>query len=66
MSEGMQLVYTHPELYIGALKAAPLLNLVPESLTHFSRLNPWGIGHAAPKFANQTFHTWWKQTHKKK
>ena len=66
MSEGMQLVYTHPELYIGALKAAPLLNLVPESLTHFSRLNPWGIGHAAPKFANQTFHSWWKQTHKKK
>ena len=66
MSEGMQLVYTHPSLYIGALKVAPLLNLVPESLTHFSNLNPWGIGHAAPRFAKPTFHTWWKQTHMKK
>lgn len=66
MSEGMRLIYMHPNLYVGALRAAPLLNLVPEGLTHFSRLNPWGIGHASPRFAHPTFHSWWKQTHKKK
>lgn len=66
MSEGMELLFDHPTLYTDALKLSPLANFVPEMLTHYSHLNPWGLGHAKPKFANQSFHSWWKEQQKKK
>ena len=61
MSEGMQLLFDNPTLYRTALSMAPLANYVPEAMTHFSRVNPWGIGHAKPEFAKPTFHAWWKK-----
>ncbi|WP_048798154.1 lactate utilisation protein LutB domain-containing protein, partial [Segatella buccae] len=61
MSTGMEVLFNHPGLYTSALRLAPLANVVPESLTHFSRLNPWGIGHAKPEFARKSFHELWKE-----
>lgn len=61
MSTGMEVLFNHPGLYTSALRLAPLANVVPESLTHFSRLNPWGIGHAKPEFVRKSFHELWKE-----
>lgn len=58
MSTGMAWIFSHPSVYQDALRMAPLANMVPEALTHFSHLNPWGIGHAKPIFAKQSFHEW--------
>ena len=72
MSVGMDVLFEHPNLYQAALRMAPLANLVPESMTHFTRLNPWGIGHTKPEFAKKSFHQLWKEgkvdgmKHKKK
>lgn len=66
MSEGMLTIFNHPSVYQAALKAAPLANAVPEQLTHFSHVNPWGIGHAKPMFAKQSFHEMWKKGEQKK
>jgi L-lactate dehydrogenase complex protein LldF len=61
MSKGMERLFAHPSLYQAALKVAPMANCVPEQFTHFSRLNPWGIGHSKPVFANESFHELWKK-----
>ena len=60
MSEGMSVLFNHPSLYGTAIGFAPLANYVPDSMTHFSNLNPWGIGHSMPKFAPKSFHQLWK------
>ena len=65
MSTGLKMLYDNPGLYTIALRFAPLANYVPESLTHFSNLNPWGIGHSKPEFAKKSFHQIWKEAHKK-
>ena len=61
MSKGMEALFEAPTLYQTTLKFAPLANLIPERLTHFSRINPWGIGHAKPEFAEKSFHQLWKE-----
>ena len=61
MSEGMSMLFDHPGLYKTALWFAPLANYVPDALTHYSNLNPWGIGHKKPVFAKKSFHEWWKE-----
>lgn len=61
MSGGMEYLFNHPAVYAGALKLAPLANMVPESLTHIDSINAWGIGHAMPKFAKKSFHQLWKE-----
>uniref|UniRef100_A0AB33JA71 Lactate utilization protein B n=2 Tax=unclassified Prevotella TaxID=2638335 RepID=A0AB33JA71_9BACT len=61
MSTGMKVLFNSPTLYTTALKFAPLANYIPEALTHFQRLNPWGIGHAKPEFAKKSFHELWKE-----
>lgn len=61
MSEGMSLLFNNPSLYRTALWLAPLANYVPEQMTHFSHLNPWGIGHTKPHFAEDCFHKQWKK-----
>lgn len=61
MSMGMKMLFNSPTLYTTALKFAPLANYVPEALTHFQRLNPWGIGHAKPEFAKKSFHELWNE-----
>ncbi len=61
MSEGMKVLFTHPALYNTTLRFAPLANYVPESFTHFSNLNPWGLGHTKPEFAKEPFHQLWKE-----
>lgn len=65
MSEGMTGLFTHPALYRAALSVDTLANCLPESMTHIDKLNPWGIGHAMPQFAKESFHKWWKKNHKK-
>ena len=61
MSEGMELLFEHPHLYASALKIAPLANAVPDSITHIRAINPWGVGHAMPQFARQSFQALWKK-----
>jgi L-lactate dehydrogenase complex protein LldF len=61
MSKGMTMLFDNPTLYNTALKIAPLANDVPECMTHFSRLNPWSIGHDKPHFAGESFHEMWKK-----
>ncbi len=61
MSTGMRILYDHPALYTTALRFAPLANWVPDSLTRFSRLNPWSVGHTKPIFAKQSFHELWRK-----
>ncbi|MGI6232746.1 MAG: lactate utilization protein B [Prevotella sp.] len=61
MSEGMEWLFDHPSLFETTLRFAPLANYVPEALTHYSHLNPWGIGHAKPVFAKESFHQMWKK-----
>ena len=65
MSEGMSLLFDHPSLYTTALKVAPIANYVPDSMVHSRKFNAWGIGHALPKFAGESFHEWWKKHHTK-
>ncbi len=64
MSGGMKYLFDHPTIYTTALRFAPLVNAVPEALLHSRKLNPWGIGHAMPEFAKQSFHQWWKTQNK--
>ena len=61
MSKGMEELFNHPLLYSSALRLAPLANLIPDNLTHIRSLNPWGVGHAMPKFASESFQTMWKK-----
>ena len=61
MSEGMEMLFDHPKLYTSMLHLAPLANLVPEVMTHYSNLNPWGLGHSKPVFAHKSFHELWKE-----
>ncbi|MBM6993744.1 MAG: lactate utilization protein [Prevotella sp.] len=65
MSGGMNLMFNNPSIYTTALRFAPLANIVPEALTRSRKLNPWGVGHAMPQFAKQSFHQWWKTQNKK-
>ena len=61
MSEGMKVLYDSSWLYHTALMFAPLADFVPERMTHFKHLNPWGIGHTKPEFAKKSFHELWKK-----
>ena len=61
MSEGMSTLFEHPALYHTAVWFAPLANYVPECITHYSNLNPWGIGHTKPEFAEESFHSLWEK-----
>ncbi|HEY9551417.1 MAG TPA: lactate utilization protein B [Prevotella sp.] len=61
MSKGMSFLYNHPFVYKTALDLAPLLNVIPDGMTRIDSLNPWGIGHAMPKFAGESFHELWKK-----
>ena len=66
MSKGMEELFDHPQLYSSALRLAPLANLIPEGLTHIRTLNPWGVAHAMPNFAKESFQTMWKKGKLKK
>ena len=61
MSMGMKVLFDSPMLYQTTLKFAPFINRVPEQLTKIGSLNPWGIGHAKPEFAEKSFHQLWKE-----
>lgn len=61
MSEGMELLFEHPQLYASVLKLAPMANIVPDNITHIRAINPWGVGHAKPEFAKESFQTMWKK-----
>lgn len=65
MSKGMKVMFDNPSLYVTALKFAPLVNYIPESLTRNDKLNAWGIGHSMPTFSKKSFHQWWKDQNKK-
>jgi len=60
----MSVIFDHPSLYDTAMWFAPFANYVPDSMTHFSNLNPWGIGHTKPEFAHKCFHQIWKDLNK--
>ena len=62
----MEELFDHPQLYSSALRLAPLANLIPEGLTHIRTLNPWGVAHAMPNFAKESFQTMWKKGKLKK
>lgn len=61
ISEGMEVLFDHPFLYASALKLAPLVNIVPDGITHIRAVNPWGVGHCKPEFAKNSFQALWKK-----
>ena len=61
MSEGMEMLFNHPALYASTLKLAPLANIIPDGMTHIRAVNPWGVGHAMPHFASESFQEMWKK-----
>ena len=60
VSAGMKTLFEHPSLYTTALKGAPLLNHLPDALTHV-KVNAWCKGHEMPVFAKESFHEQWKK-----
>lgn len=64
MSRGMTFLFSHPHVYTGTLRFAPLANLVPQSLTNIRALNPWSVAHDKPIFAKKSFHQIWKEINK--
>lgn len=57
MSKGMSLLFNHPALYQSALKAAPMINIIPTDVG----LNPWAFGHKMMRFPKKSFHELWKE-----
>lgn len=64
MCKGMALVMNGPKRFNTALKFAPIANHLPRFLMYNS-LNAWGKDRELPKFASQSFNTWWKKQIKK-
>ncbi len=60
MSQGMSFLFSHPAVYTGALRLAPLANWVPAPLMNL-KLNPWAYGHKMMKFPQKSFHQLWKE-----
>ncbi|MFA6843461.1 MAG: lactate utilization protein B [Bacilli bacterium] len=60
MSDGMRMMFQQSGVYHAAVKAAPLMNLMPRALI-YCKANKWGIGREVPQFAKQSFTSWWKK-----
>lgn len=60
MSDGMRMMFKQSGIYHAALKAAPLINLMPRALI-YCKADKWGIGRELPQFAKQSFNSWWKK-----
>ncbi|MDN4754506.1 lactate utilization protein B [Porphyromonadaceae bacterium W3.11] len=63
MSDGMKFIMEKPKLFNSALKMAPMANHAPRFLL-YNGLNKWGQDRELPRFANESFNSWWKRTHK--
>ena len=61
ISEAMKVTYEHHSLLAAALKTAPIVNLLPHSLTENAHLDPWAVGHNLPAFSKESFETMWKK-----
>lgn len=61
ISEAMKVTYEHHSLLAAALKTAPIVNLLPHSLTENAHLDPWAVGHNLPTFSKESFETMWKK-----
>jgi len=60
MSMGMSFLFNRPAIYAGALRLAPMANLVPAPLMNL-KLNPWAYGHEMMTFPKKSFHQLWKE-----
>lgn len=60
LSAGMKVLMEHPALFNAALKAAPIVNVLPDALKYNS-LNAWGKGRELPGFAKESFNEMWKK-----
>ena len=65
MSNGIKYLMDRPGLFHSALKMAPMVNSMPRFMT-YNGLNDWGKERELPKFAKQSFESWWKKNHKEK
>lgn len=63
MAKGMKMLMESPNLFYTALKFAPLVNKMPRAFV-YNGLNAWGAERELPKFAKESFNTWWKKNHK--
>lgn len=54
ISKGLEVTMSHPSLYHGALRFAPLANHLPQGLVK-AGFNPWGAERDMPRFACHTF-----------
>ncbi|MDO4672736.1 MAG: LUD domain-containing protein, partial [Porphyromonadaceae bacterium] len=64
MCQGMSLVMNGPKRFNTALAFAPIANKLPRFMMYNS-LNAWGQDREMPKFASETFNSWWKKQIKK-
>lgn len=64
MVKGMKMVMDSPTVFNTALKLAPIVNGAPRPFV-YNGLNAWGEGRELPKFARQSFNSWWKKQNKK-
>lgn len=64
MIRAMTPVLKSPKLFNSALKMSPIVNKLPRPLV-YNRLNAWGQSRELPKFAKQSFNSWWKEHHNK-
>jgi len=60
ISCGMSFVFNRPKLYVSALKAARIVNILPDCIV-YSRLNAWGYGHKMMEIPKESFHSLWKK-----
>lgn len=64
MVKAMKKVMGGPVIFNSALKMAPMANHVPRPFV-YNKINAWGYDRELPKFAKQSFNSWWKKQNKK-
>lgn len=64
MVKAMKMVMDRPAVFNSALKLALIVNKAPRPFV-YNRLNAWGKGRELPKFASESFNSWWKKQNKK-
>lgn len=64
MVKAMKMIMDRPTVFNSALKLAPIVNKAPRPFV-YNRLNAWGKGRELPKFASESFNSWWKKQNKK-
>lgn len=64
MINAMTPILNSPSLFNSAIRMAPIVNSLPRPLK-YNKLNAWGEHRELPKFAKQSFNSWWKKNHKK-